>query len=546
MNTTTLNRYKLNTTIIDGVINIQLIHDDIIQFELTSTQHQRLNVELSLSACESFAGDLERQFQNEYQKKLIIKHLYTFGIHGFINRDNGALPMMQKTTHNFDMIKMLKNKLVDFNHLECNSMIRGDILTMGVGVHAHKTREYVPIEQFKSDFVAWSRYCVPNDDYANNRFCIEDAKKMMKNSICENITNGEKKLIYCNGYTRFAKYYHDNPINDETFKMPIGLGQFMSAYDWIKCEHCNTYCKVQFIPNDKCSKCAQNDIKYHVQSYSYKPTPRFFRKSTSGVRGYVSPHMHKNSYFGIEIETSVKRDHQKDMSKIISKVCETTEFGGRNLFYAKNDSSLSSNGGVEFVSHPITYNAIKNIDWDNMFAQFRNQLQSFNDNDCGIHIHMSRNFMSSLTFYKFMKMMYKNKSFTEFIAQRNTRSWARIDLRHLDNFVNATINNQICDSSIYTKYVGAMFGNRYSALNFNNSATIECRIFKGNLKSNEILKNVEFLFSLKEFCQHNAIQDCKLNNYIGHVKSNFQAYPNLNRFFNKNKITLSDIMKGQK
>ena len=227
-------------------------------------------------------------------------------------------------------------------------------------------------------------------------------------------------------------------------------------------------------------------------------------------------------------------------------MCETTEFAGRNLFYAKNDSSLRSNGGVEFVSHPITYNAIKTIDWDDMFAQFRNQLQSFNDNDCGIHIHMSRNFMSSLTFYKFMKMMYKNKPFTEFIAQRNTRSWARIDLRHLDNFVNATVNNQICDSTIYTKYVGAMFGNRYSALNFNNSATIECRIFKGNLKSNEILKNVEFLFSLKEFCQHNAIKDCKLNNYIGHVKSNFQAYPNLNRFFNKNKITLSDIMKGNK
>ena len=88
-------------------------------------------------------------------------------------------------------------------------------------------------------------------------------------------------------------------------------------------------------------------------------------------------------------------------------------------------------------------------------------------------------------------------------------------------------------SSNYKRFVKAKFGQRYNAINFTNEHTIEIRIFKGNLKSERILKNIEYLFAMKNFCEISKASEIHLKKFVGFIKNNKKEYPNLNAFLFK-------------
>ena len=532
MNTQTLNNYKLEIRRDLSIISVAILNNNSCEYLYESTIGSRERHEVTISEVEEYCNILLDNFKNEYNKKLIIKYINIVGIKGFRHHGNSSIQRIKKLT-NFDIICLLNNGLKSVDDILGSSTNKP--LLMGVGKYTNFTKAYIPMIAIKTTIISFRNENVSNK---NNHFEINEVLNM-KYDAQFTMHESDSKLLYCN-QSNTVKMYNGNPLNNSKSRI-TKLG--VKLLDLVFCYDCKTYHKIEFdTTSDCCTHCEQYKVKYKIQSYSHKPTPRFFRKSTNGVRGYINSHMDKNVYFGIEIETSIKRKHMKDFNMIASDVQSASEFNGKPLFYAKYDGSLG-NGGVEFVSHPITPNAIQSVDWDDMMSKFRNQIQSFNDDNCGIHIHMSRNFMSDLTMYKFMKIMYKNKSFTELIAQRNTDNWAKIRMSHFNKFASVVKQYKNETNSQYKKFVKANFGQRYNAMNFTNSATIECRIFKGNLKSNMLLKNVEYLLSLKEFCQNTSIQNCELNQYIGFVKSNFKSYPNLNQFLNKNNQQMKSTME---
>jgi hypothetical protein len=98
-----------------------------------------------------------------------------------------------------------------------------------------------------------------------------------------------------------------------------------------------------------------------------------------------------------------------------------------------------------------------------------------------MHIHVSRRPLSEYTIGKLLVFVSapENRQFVESIAGRNSRRWAAIHPKKLTSARDC--------------------GDRYQAINLCNRSTIEFRIFRGTLKLESVLRNVEFVAALVAF-----------------------------------------------
>lgn len=163
-----------------------------------------------------------------------------------------------------------------------------------------------------------------------------------------------------------------------------------------------------------------------------------------------------------------------------------------------HDGSLSDSG-IEFISHPLSYNYMlsKEEDYRKAFDKLANDCdyKSHNTNTCGLHFHVTRPTNSRIIdrIILFMET-YKEEIFT--LSRRKTEElnrWSRFlsdkrsstnpkIIKSLDYIVN---NKDTCD--------------RYMALNLTNSNTIEFRFFKGTLKYETFMADFEFVNNLVHF-----------------------------------------------
>ena len=537
MNSENLNDINIQFEINQSNINFKIYENDICEFELVSNKDIRISDNILKSACLKRVQKIQKLSSNEYSKKLIIKYIFDLGIVGF-NCPNHRMKRMRKNTY-CDILTILEQKLIPQMEIATTQ----NPLTMGVGKFTNHTKAYITQSDIKYGFLVdntnmfWNTR--DNEDYQT--FGIEDIGDASEDIGYRNNQNNmsiDEGILLMQNAT-LVEFYYGNPIENDIDKMS---SYGMQRLGYHRCSKCGKHTKSMYVnSNNVCTLCVEDDIKYHIHSYSYKPHPRYFRLHNGIIKGFENPHFHKNIYIGIEIETSIRQKYSKDIKSIVDNIIRSSEYRGKNLFYAKYDGSLGTYG-VEFVSHPMTYNAFLSIDWDEIFAKFRSQIRSYSDDRCGIHIHLSRNVMSDFTMTKFMDLMYQNESFTELIAQRDTSEWARIRNSHFVNFKKVTSEMKHLKSDNYDKFIKAQFGDRYSAINFNNTPTIEIRIFKGNLKTDRLKKNVEYLFAMREFCEFASLKDIKVKNFVGFVKSNFKAFPNLNRFLNQFNKSLKSII----
>ena len=72
---------------------------------------------------------------------------------------------------------------------------------------------------------------------------------------------------------------------------------------------------------------------------------------------------------------------------------------------------------------------------------------------------------------------------------------------------------------------------RYRAVNLENNATVEIRIFKGTLKKETFLKNIEFCKSAFDFTKQAGRRSITLDKYLEYVQAHKNELPNLHQWF---------------
>lgn len=215
--------------------------------------------------------------------------------------------------------------------------------------------------------------------------------------------------------------------------------------------------------------------------------------------------------FGVEVE--VEGDDQLEVDEAASFVsdacCPNREF------ILKEDGSLDY--GFEVVTMPYTLKHHQDkFGWSGVFKDAGPYVRSGrSDTNCGMHVHINRNALSPLVIGKMLVFVNSDKTddFIRQVAQRDSARWAQ------------KMDKKISDGS------GGHTG-KYERLNVcDYRPTVEIRIFKGNMRADRILKNIEFCHALVMYCRQCSIRDADNSAKFKYfVSENRKDYPNLYNF----------------
>lgn len=203
---------------------------------------------------------------------------------------------------------------------------------------------------------------------------------------------------------------------------------------------------------------------------------------------------------------------------------------GHNV-YCKEDGSLEN--GFEIVTEPMTYSYIlaNRKNFDDAFKEVtKNGAYSYSSETTGFHIHLSKDaFKNDEHLLNFASVIYADEKFSSAIAQRPGNSYcyylSNNEMKRMKEVIKETIRG----------------GDRYRAVNFSNSNTVEVRIYKGNLSFDSCLTYIQHAVSVF----HYTALATKLNkevsviDYINYVNRRGNIYREL-------KQKIAKIIKGGK
>jgi hypothetical protein len=213
-------------------------------------------------------------------------------------------------------------------------------------------------------------------------------------------------------------------------------------------------------------------------------------------------------FYGIEMEIEIR----DDMESAVDKVEETFD----DLAVMEEDSSIE-NEGFEIITHPMTYKYLKKHKIPEKFGEITGECKGFHTNECGCHIHFSRNTISDLTLAKFLLFFAKNKPMIRDIAERDETTYWGHELK--ENAFNKVKKGH---------------KDKYEAVNLKHADTIEVRIFRANLKPERIYKNIQFIESLIQFCQESGLNDLYSLKYQKFLKQNKKQFKEVYEYVHNN------------
>jgi len=234
-------------------------------------------------------------------------------------------------------------------------------------------------------------------------------------------------------------------------------------------------------------------------------------------------------YFGFELEIENRKNDCENKG-----IAEEITNSGLPL-YCKADGSLDD--GFEIVSYPFDWEYYKNHlkkQLGEVFKLRERGFRSYDTTSCGIHIHLSKDAFTSYHLYKFLRFIYDNPTLIHTISQRKGE--------HLEEWANVTPDKPSEMPEGYQKKILGMAkdkrGNvhRYVAVNLQNDASIEVRIFRGTLVAESFNKNLEFCLAAFEFTLSESAEQLLDSRFVKYVQTNQESYKNLYAFLERKEL----------
>jgi len=291
----------------------------------------------------------------------------------------------------------------------------------------------------------------------------ESERHYYYDNMCADCGNNTFTCDWCHcSYTHEDTYSCDYPM------ATICSGCYESGTGW--CEACgSTY------DNDNWSACpngCEDRDTGCLLNYGYKPYPIFH-----DVNGHVSPERGV-VYMGVELEMEAE-----GVANLRDGVDTVRRYLGE-FAYCKDDSSISY--GMEMVTHPMTLEYAQARDWSVLTHLRRQGFRSWNTTTCGMHIHVSRTaFDGSAHLFRFAQLVLKNEHTCTTFAGRAANGYCSFADGYQPGFIAKVIKGQ-------------HYANR-GAVNLQNGATVEVRMFRGSLKEQRLLSNMEFVHAAVEY-----------------------------------------------
>lgn len=230
--------------------------------------------------------------------------------------------------------------------------------------------------------------------------------------------------------------------------------------------------------------------------------------------------------FGVELEMEHKRDNSSSGQAALSQALNGRIGGDKRRYVLARDGSLNASG-VELITNPYTLEFHQNdFDWQTVLSGVSKIGRSGkNTSACGMHVHCNRKAISALQLGKALVLVNspKNTALVTRIAQRDSNAYTQL------------IAKKLADGRTQST-------SKYEAMHLSRD-TVEFRIFKGNLRYDRVLKNIEFCHSVLMFAKSASNKECEdFNAYLAYIVSKAKMYPHLISFL-REKDTVA-IRKG--
>ena len=307
----------------------------------------------------------------------------------------------------------------------------------------------------------------------------------------------------------------------------------MESDDYEQCEDCGMwfdYDCISWDEDDECYRCADCDRRHArkaIHNYGYKPDPIF--KTGTHDHFYTDASI-KELLFGVELEI----DKGDDPSRCAQEIIDNTED-----IYCKHDGSLSD--GVEIVSHPCTLEYHRNsLGWDKICDIARkHRFLSQDAKTCGLHIHVGRNQMGD---------NYRTQDETAgkivLLVDRHWDTLVKFTRRpaaKLDQWAaRPRVKYDYCKRygrSLTTVAQNTVDNGRYQAVNLENDATVEFRLFAGTLKVSTIYATLQLVSNIVTYAKDHTPDECMASKWT--EITGVANYPELTEYL-KNR----DIVDG--
>ena len=223
--------------------------------------------------------------------------------------------------------------------------------------------------------------------------------------------------------------------------------------------------------------------------------------------------------YGVELEIESKEDSSSQLAAAL---------GGREgeRHILKYDGSL--NHGAEIVTLPYSLDFHReHFGWRALLAKAEKAGNSHNTGTCGMHVHINRAALKPLQLGKMLVFVNApgNEHYIKQIAQRDPSRWA------------AFKEKTLTDGS-------GVSPSRYEAINV-SQRTAEIRIFRGNLRLDRVMKNLEFCDALVHFCATSRPARLQWKHFAYWLSKTTREYPNLRAFIAEHVTPAPDAEKTE-
>lgn len=250
-----------------------------------------------------------------------------------------------------------------------------------------------------------------------------------------------------------------------------------------------------------------------IHNYSYKPAPIISRRQRESFNALT---------FGTEVEMELPRG-QYNIHAVASAARVMTELSEGRV-YMKRDGSVgngSDNSGFEMVSHPATLAShMYDAHWSGIFSKARKHGLRSHDakswgGSCGLHIHVGRQQLASTdearneVVRKVKVLVYRHWAEMTIFSRRDAsqlQGWASRELSEASLSRLASAANPAATAAEYIRTRNS-HGDRYIAVNCENTATIEFRLFNGTLKRDTFMASLQLVNNICRYAMSHDWSD---------------------------------------
>ncbi len=225
----------------------------------------------------------------------------------------------------------------------------------------------------------------------------------------------------------------------------------------------------------------------HIREYHNNPDIHYH---------YADDEDHDHRCFiGCEIET--------ECGDLDERVQITHRWGNdEEDIYQMHDGSLDSSG-IECITQPMSKEYFDSFDFERwMDALTDAGARSHDTSDCGLHVHLSREWLKTdnrdeqaVLVGRMKQFISDNQIMVERFCRRSSNHWCDYQSSYDRDYKNDLTKDEKADA--HKK--NAKCGDRYQSVNNNNYNTIEFRMFRGTLNANTFRASVEFCLRLVDY-----------------------------------------------